>query len=326
MTKQAKMTTTEVKIISASRRTDIPAFYSEWLINRIREGWCLVPNPLNYNQLLFVSLKPENVAALVFWSKNPDPMIKYLTEIDNRGFRYYFQFTLNDYPGILEPRIPNINERIQTFQILSEKIGSERVIWRYDPIIISNYTPPEYHIEKFYKISSALERYTNRVMVSFVDYYQKTNHSLSRLEDPGIQFDKEVVDTQVAFELLKELHEIASARGIEIFTCAEDRDFSDTGVTPGGCIDGELLNKLWSLKGNYQKDKTQRKSCLCVSSRDIGINDTCPHGCPYCYSTRNIDLARNRYAEHHPNSPVIWGKTRELTEAEKAILTSRRLL
>lgn len=320
------MTMEEVNIISASRRTDIPAFYSEWFINRIREGWCLVPNPLNYNQLMFLSLKPENVVAFVFWSKNPDPMIKYLSEIDARGYRYYFQFTLNDYPGILEPGIPHIDERIQTFRILSERISPQRVIWRYDPIIISSHTPPEYHIEKFHKISSALESYTNRVMVSFVDYYNKTNRNLSPLEETGIQFDKEVVNSQIAFELLKELHEIASSKGIEVFTCAEDRDFSATGVTPGSCIDGDLLYKLWSLKGNNKKDKTQRKACLCVSSKDIGINDTCQHGCPYCYSTRNINLAQNRYALHNPLSPVIWGKTRELKEAEKAILTSRRLL
>jgi len=320
------MTTEEAKIISASRRNDIPALYSEWFINRIREGWCLVPNPLNYNQLMFVSLKPENVVAFVFWSKDPAPMIKYLEEMDERGFRYYFQFTLNDYPSIFEPQIPNINERIHTFRILSDKLGSPRIIWRYDPIIISNYTPPEFHIEKFLKISSDLENYTNRVMISFVDYYQKTNRGLSQLEETGIQFDKEVANSPIAFELLKELHEIAKSKGIEIFTCAEDRDFSATGVIPGSCVDGELLYRLWSLKGNTKKDKTQRKACLCVSSKDIGINDTCPHGCPYCYSTRNINLAQNRYAQHNPQSPVIWGKTRDLTEAEEALLTSRRLL
>ena len=200
------------------------------------------------------------------------------------------------------------------------------MIWRYDPIIISNYTSSEYHIEKFSKISSILESYTNRVMVSFVDYYQKTDRALSQLEETGIQFDKEVVNSRIAFELLTELNKIASSRGIKMFTCAEDRDFSAVGVTPGSCIDGELLNRLWSLKGYNKKDKTQRKACLCVSSKDVGINDTCPHGCPYCYSTRNVDLAQNHYAEHDPHSSVIWGKTRELTEAEKAALTSRRLL
>ena len=313
-------------IISASRRTDIPAFYSEWFMNRIRVGWCQVPNPLNYNQLSYISLRPEDVDAIVFWSKDPKPMLKYLGELDGRGFRYYFQFAVNDYPSILEPNIPSLNKRLETFYKTSNHVEPLRIIWRYDPIIISNLTPPDFHRDKFSAIASALKGYTKRVMVSLVDYYHKTDRRLYELEKEGYRFDRETANSHIIWDLFKDLALIAKNNEIEIFTCAEERDFSDAGVSSGRCIDGELLFRLWSLHGHTKKDPTQRASCLCVMSKDIGINDTCIHGCPYCYSTRNIEVAKSRYAEHNPESPVIWGKARFLSEAEKAEQQQTRLL
>ena len=294
-------------IISASRRTDIPAFYSKWFINRIRAGWCQVPNPLNYNQLWHVSLRPEDVDAIVFWSKNPAPIVNYLDELDERGFYYYFQFSLNHYPKVFEPGVPSVEERIETFRKLSFRLGPRRVIWRYDPIIISNWTPPDFHREKFSKIAIALTGFTRRVMVSFVHYYQKTERRLSALEKEGFQFERRADDSPRGWELLRDLAQIARSYDMEIFTCAEERDFSNFGVPPGRCIDGELLRKLWSLPGHTKKDPAQRPACRCVVSKDIGMNDTCLHGCPYCYSTRNLALAKRRYSEHEPDSPVIWG-------------------
>jgi len=307
-------------IISASRRTDIPAFYSKWFFNRIEAGWCQVPNPLNYNQLSFVSLKPEDVDAIVFWSKNPSPMLSYLNKLDIMGFRYYFQFTLNDYDRLLEPGLPSLKERINTFKKLSELIGERRVIWRYDPIIISNLTTPEFHIAKFSNIAQELSGYTKRVVTSYADYYQKTTRQLSNLENNyEITFDTEAANSTYAWRLIKEMADIAKYYDMEIFTCAEEINFSEAGAPPGRCIDGELLNELWQLQGHDKKDPTQREACLCTISKDIGINDTCIHGCPYCYSTRNIELAKRRYSEHNPDSPVLWGKTRELSEKEQIV-------
>jgi len=305
-------------IISASRRTDIPALYTEWFMNRIRAGWCQVPNPLNLNQISYVSLRPEDVDAIVFWSKNPTPIIKHLRELDERGFRYYFQFSLNDYPKYFEPGIPNLEERIETFRRISSHLGQRRVVWRYDPIIISNRTPIGYHEDRFQRIAEALKDFTTRVMVSLVDYYQKTNRGLFMLEKSGVRFDRKAANSGSICSLLKELADVAAYNRMGIFTCAEERDFSKFGVPPGRCVDGELLNELWSLHGHNKKDPSQRAACLCVISKDIGINDTCIHGCPYCYSTRNITLARRRYSEHSPNSPVIWGHVRELSESERA--------
>ena len=313
-------------IISASRRTDIPAFYSKWFINRIRAGWCQVPNPLNYNQLSYVSLRPQDVDAIVFWSKNPAPMFDHLDELDTLGFRYYFQFALNDYPKIFEPYIPSLEERIETFRKLSIRLEPQRVIWRYDPIIISNRTSPDFHCEKFSKIAVAVRGFTQRVMVSFVDYYQKTDRRLSSLESQGLQFDRGAINSQRVWNLLKDLAAIANYNDMEILTCAEERDFSGCGVLPGRCVDGELLGKLWSLYGHTKKDPTQRAACLCVVSKDIGMNDTCVHGCPYCYSTRNLALAQRRYSEHDPDSAVLWGNGRALSETEQADQLKVRLL
>lgn len=313
-------------IISASRRTDIPAFYSKWFINRVRAGWCQVPNPLNYGQLSYVSLKPEDVDAIVFWSKNPAPMFTYLDELDERGFHYYFQFALNDYPRVFEPNVSSLEERIRTFRELSIRIEPRRIIWRYDPIIISNQTPPDFHREKFSKMAEELRDSTQRVMVSFVDYYQKTDRRLSSLEKFGFKFDKKVANSRVAWNLLRDLAAIARDHDMELFTCAEERDFSKVGAAPGRCVDGELLRELWSLHGHTKKDPTQRAACLCVVSKDIGMNDTCVHGCQYCYSTGNLSLAQRRYLEHDPDSPVIWGSGRTLSEAEQADQLKVRLL
>jgi len=205
-------------------------------------------------------------------------------------------------------------------------IGPLRIIWRYDPIIISNRTPADFHREKFLIIAKALSGLTGRVMVSFVDYYQKTDRRLSSLEKLGFKFDRKAANSRYALNLLKDLAAIARDHNMEIFTCAEERNFSKVGAPPGRCIDGELLLELWSLHGHTQKDPTQRAACLCVVSKDIGMNDTCIHGCPYCYSTRNLALAQRRYSEHDPDSPVLWGNGRALSEAEQADQLKVRLL
>lgn len=293
-------------IISASRRTDIPALYSEWFMNRIRAGWCAVPNPLNIEQVSRVSLAPREVDCIVFWSKNPAPMLAHLDELDRRGFRYYFHFTLNDYPTQLEPNIPDIADRLKTFLDLSKHIGPLRVVWRYDPVIISNLTPVEFHRERFCSIAERLRGATHCVMVSIVDFYRKTDRRLSRLEQEGFVFDRKSEPSAETAGLLKDLAATADQEGMEIFTCAEERDFSEAGIAAGRCIDEHLMNRVWELGLRYRKDPAQRRLCLCTVSKDIGMNDSCTHGCAYCYSTRDHILAVRRHAEHDPGSPFIW--------------------
>jgi len=305
-------------IISASRRTDIPAFYSKWFMNSILAEYCLGPNPRNMKQVLRVSLQPRDTEAIVFWSKNPAPLLPHLGELDKLGFYYYFQFSLNDYPWALEPNIPSLNDRIATFKDLSRLIGPLRVVWRYDPIIISNVTSFDFHRERFTWIAEELKGATHRVMVSIVDFYQKTELRLSQLEkEEGYSFDRDVLSSDGIIDLLKALADIARKNNIEIFTCAEEKNYSQIGIPPGRCIDERLLARIWSLNLEYKKDPYQRESCLCMVSKDIGINDTCMHGCSYCYSTTNYAIAKRRFNEHDPNSPILWGNLDNLPETAK---------
>lgn len=276
-------------------------------MSRIRAGWCLVPNPMNPGQVSLVSLKPEDVDAFVFWSKNPAPLLRHLDELDRAGFRYYFQLTINDYPEALEPNIPGLDDRITTFLRLSGHLGPLRVIWRYDPIVLSNITTADFHREKFASIAERLDGATHRVMVSIVHFYRKTERRLSKLEQEGFSFDKEAISSQSIAHLVRDLAVIARQHNMVSFTCASERDFTGLGMPPGRCIDGGLLHELWGLPDHYSRDPYQRKHCRCSTSKDIGINDTCIQGCPYCYSTRNNEVAQRRYKEHDPGSPALWG-------------------
>ena len=185
-------------------------------------------------------------------------------------------------------------------------MGPQRAIWRYDPIIISNITTVDFHREKFASIAGRLAGTTQRVMVSIVHFYKKTDRRLSKLEQDGFSFDKAAISSHHIAYLIRDLASIAKQHNMESFTCASERDFTEFGMPPGRCIDGSLLHRLWGLPDNYRKDPYQRKYCRCSVSKDIGMNDTCIQGCPYCYSTRNNEIAQRRYREHDPDSPIMW--------------------
>lgn len=296
-------------IISVSRRTDIPAFYSEWFINRIREGFCLTPNPYNPKQVSRVDLAPDAVDAIVFWSKAPAPMMQHLGELERAGYRFYFQYTLNAYPQALEPGVPLIAARIATFKELAGTLGPQRVVWRYDPIIISNLTDWEFHARTFTELCAALAASTRRVMVSLLDMYARTERQFQALREMGVELLPDADEKPESIELLRRLAIVARDHGLEIFTCAERRDYSDIGIAPGRCIDGELMESLWGMHKSWRKDPGQRRACGCVVSKDIGVNDTCIHSCPYCYATGNPDSARARHAAHDPRSPRLFGES-----------------
>jgi len=241
-------------------------------MNRIKEGWCLVPNPMNTKQQSRVSLKVDDVDVIVFWSKNPAPLIPHLSELDRRGFLYYFQYTINDYPLALEPNIPSLDSRIKTFKLLSGHVTPLRVVWRYDPIIISNFTPIQYHVERFSQIAEELKGYTKRVMVSVIDYYGKTDRRLTQLEkEEGFTFTRGDELVKDIVYLMKEFSSIAAKNEIEIFTCAEETDYSQLGVTPGRCIDTNLMLKCWSLILNIKKMLFKGP---CVYARLVKISES----------------------------------------------------
>lgn len=292
-------------IISASRRTDIPSFYAKWFINRIRAGYCVVPNPQFPQRVSYVSLKPEDVAVIVFWTRHPRPLMPYLSELDERGYKYYFQYTLMNNPVELDPGMPELEKRIETFQELSTAIGAERVIWRYDPIVISPKTPPEFHTETHQLIAERLSGYTTRNVISIVDtHYRKIQPRLGIAKRNGAPFQP----WQDNFgEFVRKLADTAKNYNMEIQSCAEDIDLGKYGVKPGKCIDDDLIEKVFKLEVSKKKDKGQREACGCVQSRDIGMYDTCLFGCVYCYATSSFEKARENHKQHYPDSPSLIG-------------------
>jgi len=296
-------------IISASRRTDIPAFYAEWFVNRINEGYVYTKNPFNANQIKKIPLTPYQVEAIVFWTRNAKPLMKYLDILDDKGFNYYFQYTITGYPRELEASTPHPNKAIETFIELSDKIGKDRVIWRYDPIIFTKYTDFDEHIRLFDKISKMLEGKTNRVVISFADPYRKITKKLESIEYSDILDNKKIL-----YELAKKLSEIAASRGISVESCSEAIDLDFCNIKHGKCIDDKLLEEIFNIELNLDKDKNQRQECGCVKSVDIGIYNTCSHGCTYCYATFSDKTVEKNKLLHDPHSPLLIGNLEDVDE------------
>jgi hypothetical protein len=290
-------------IISASRRTDIAAFYGSWFLNRIRAGFCTVPNPMNPRQVSRISLIPADVDAIVFWTRNPRPLLPQLDELEDRGFKYYFQFSLLGYPRAIDPKSPGVEFAVETFHELSARIGPERVIWRYDPIVFTELTPPAYHAEQFARLAKLLEGSTRRCVISAVDRYRKLTRRLRELE--GTPAELIDFDSESLHGLLEQLAVSAGQHGIEPVSCAEEEDWTSWGIRPGKCVDAELLNLLFGLTLENKKDASQRQACGCVASRDIGMYGTCMFGCVYCYATSSFNRARDRLANHDPEATSL---------------------
>ena len=302
-------------IVNASRRTDIPALYAEWMINRIREGFCTVPNPFNRNQVSRVSLLPQDVHVVVFWTRNPKPLLRHLDEIDSFGLRYYFQFTLLGYPREIDPKCPPLKAAIDTFKELADRIGPNRLVWRYDPIVLGQKTPAVYHKERFAWIARELAGHTNRVVVSIVDSYRKAEGRMKELEEKGagiIECQSEQLE-----RLMGDLAAIAGSSGMEIRSCAEELDLSRYGIRPGKCVDDELIRRAFGIHVSDKKDPSQRKACGCIASRDIGMYDSCVFGCPYCYATGSFERARKNFEEHDPTSPSLIGEYEAAVQEQK---------
>lgn len=306
-------------IISASRRTDIPAFYSGWFLNRIREGYALVPNPYNSRLLSRVKLTPDVVDCIVFWTKNPYPMLDKLDAL--HGYPYYFQYTLNPYGKEIEPNLPPLEKRIETFKRLSDKIGKEKVIWRYDPI----FTSPEYsigfHQEAFARIARALRNHTEKCMLGFIDHYP---HIRKAVEARGIHPLKpeEIEAMAVSFK------DTVGPYPIELNTCTAKVNLAHLGIPGGLCIDGALVERIAGYPVQGKKDKNQRNVCRCIESIDIGMYESCLHGCLYCYAIKGNSLTAGRNnRKHDPASPLLIGTVEEGTHIKdremKSLKTGR---
>ncbi|MBO5351894.1 MAG: DUF1848 domain-containing protein [Lachnospiraceae bacterium] len=287
-------------IISASRRTDIPAYYSEWMLNRLKEKYVLVRNPMNIHQISRIDLSPDVVDAIVFWTKNPTPMLERLEEIQD--YKYYFQFTLSSYGPEVERNLPSKNKIIiPTFQKLSQEIGKEKVVWRYDPIFFNEQYTLEYHCKYFEVLATKLADYTEKCTVSFMDLYRNTERNIKPL--------KIVKDTyEMQIELLERFVEIAKKYGIYIDTCSENGNFENLGIKHACCIDKERIERIGNFKLGVSKDPNQRVECGCISSIDIGAYNTCKNGCLYCYANYSDRTVEKNNEMHNPKSPLLYGE------------------
>lgn len=285
-------------ILSVSRRTDIPAFYSDWFFNRLKEGFVYVRNPMNIHQVSKITLSPDVIDCIVFWSKNPKPMLPRLYEL--KDYMYYFQYTINPYDKGIEGGVPKKEGVINTFKELSDKIGPKRVIWRYDPILLTEKMDMEYHIRYFTEIAKRLQGYTETCVISFVDLYKKTQTNLQGTQARELSFNE-------MLELAAKLFIVARQYGITIQTCAEEIALETVGIKHGKCIDNALIEDLLGLKLVVSKDPNQRKECGCVQSIDIGEYNTCAHGCRYCYANFKESVVAQKRALHDPKSPLLVG-------------------
>jgi hypothetical protein len=290
-------------ILSASRRTDIPAFFSDWFMNRIRAGFCVYPNPLRPRTLHRVDLRPESVLGIVFWTRNPVPMLQHLDQLDRVGHAYCFLMTLNGYPPSIEPRSPLREAAVKAFVSLSERIGSDGVVWRYDPVILSPRTPAAWHRENFARLLDRLAGKTRRLIVSVVDPCRKTLRGL------GTDRDGIVYDPAAYRDLLAWMAAAATGHGLSIQSCAEPVLVS-AGIPAGRCVDGNLLLARRRERGLDSEPlrfalHRQREACLCHRSVDIGVNNTCGFGCTYCYATSDPERARDLLLRHDSASPCM---------------------
>ena len=328
-------------IISASRSTDIPAFYAKWFFNRLAKGYCVWYNPFN-QQPMYISFK--NCKVIVFWTKNPDPIIPYLPELNKRGIHYYFQVTLNDYMREgFEPNVPSVEERIETFKKLSELISKERVIWRFDPLIVTPQLTPRMLLTRIWHIGNELKGHTDKLVFSFVDVkaYRKVQNNLIKETSFFTKEDVKKAEMSDAQRMeivdgLVKLREIWKQDGwnLQMATCAEDMELSQYGIEHNCCIDGELMKRIFAddkdlvyylhtgklpqrdmfgeipqipTKPKNLKDKGQRKICGCMISKDIGMYNPCRHLCVYCYANTSKEAVLKNKDKHNDESESIIG-------------------
>ena len=283
-------------ILSASRRTDIPSYYGEWFMNRVRAGEVWLQNPVNHAQNQRLRFSSDTVDCIVFWTKSPAPFLRYLPELDAMGYRYVFQYTLNPYGAELEPELPSLSDRVDTFLRLSERIGPDRVLWRYDPIVLNEAWTAARHAGAFRSLCDALAGATAQVTVSFVQKYQK-------IRDPNIRALTEEEKRCCA----DVLGQTAAEYRLPIQACCARMDLSGYGIRPASCIDRELLERVVGAPLSLRPDHGQRKGCGCCESVDVGMYNTCPRGCVYCYATLSRPLVERNFAAYDPGAPMLSG-------------------
>ncbi len=288
-------------IVSASRRTDVPALYGEWLDRRLEAGYARVRNPFDPRAVRRVDLRPPprgQLDALVLWTRDPGPCLGRVGRWEDRGVRTLWLVTVTGYPRELEPAAPPWQRAADAIRALAGRIGADRVAWRYDPVLIApgRGVDAAFHRRRFAAVARAVEGAVGRCIVSVYDPYKAPGARLRRAGWPRDPSDG-------AAAVCEQLAAVAADHGIPLHSCCED--LVARGIAPGACIDAALLARLWGIPWDGRPDPGQRPGCRCARSVDLGAYDTCTHGCLYCYATRSAVRAARRRAEHDPAAETL---------------------
>ncbi len=289
-------------IISVSRRSDVPAFYGEWFARRLRQGTCLVRHPWRPDLAKRVDLSSEAVDGFVFWTRHPEPFLRHLDQVDRLGRPYYFFQTITGLGSAWEPRLPSLETCLDEFRRLARRLGPDRTIWRFDPVLLGRDAPPRETLARFARLCDLLAGSTREVVTSVVCPYAKIR---KRLEKAGLELTPFEEAPESWRDLLGRLAETARANGLVMRSCAAEEDLSGLGISPGRCVDAQRLAELGGTASVHRKDPGQRPACACSISVDIGAYNTCAHGCLYCYANQSPALAQRNLAQHDPDSPHL---------------------
>ena len=290
-------------ILNTGGRTDTVQYYTKWLLKRFQEGYVLSRNPMFPDKVTRYDLTPDKVDCVVFCSKNYAPILPYIRQITDR-FNTYFHYTITAYGKDIEPRVPSIDESMETLKRLSAIVGKQRLAWRYDPVLLTGKYTIRSHMETFGRMVRELAPYVDRCIFSFVELYKKLERNMPELK-PMTEDEKE--------SIAKGLGEIAGRYGLYLQTCGTNGDYSRYGVHPSGCMTLEILGRANGVEFRKLKHKGIRQGCHCIESRGIGDYDTCPNGCRYCYANKDHKKALENYKRHDPDSPLLLG---HLTETD----------
>ena len=297
-------------IINTGARTDIPAFYSQWFINRIHEGYVLVRNPYNQKQVTKYILDPKVVDCLAFCTKNPEPMLKHMEEI--KQFNQYWFVSITPYGKEIEENVPEKDKVIESFKKLSRIVGINNIGWRYDPILLTAEFTVERHIQEFEEMCQKLNGYVHDVTISFIDLYKKLQKSCPDLKAPN-----RVQEETIA----KAFAEIASEYDMIVHGCYERKELSRFGIDTSGCMSQQIVEKALNYKITPTHVNKPRPHCNCLMGYDIGAYSSCLHMCRYCYANSSKNMVIENYQTHDDNSPLLLGNLLpddRITEAKQA--------
>ena len=286
-------------IINTGTRTDIPAFFSRWFLNRIDEGFVCTRNPYN-NDIYRYPLNPKIIDCLCFCTKNPKPLLKNIDKLDD--FNQFWFVTITPYDKDIEVNVPDFNRVIKSFKELSEHVGINKISWRYDPIFITEKYNLDFHVAMFERMACELSGYTNDCTISFIDLYKKVLRNFSEAKE---------VTTDERLVVGENFSKIAEKYDIQMKTCVEGTLLDQFGFDSSGCMTQSVIENAIGNTLKIPKGKYRTRECDCIFGRDIGAYNTCMHGCRYCYANANMKLVKRNQKLHNSNSPLLIGELKE---------------